>query len=68
MPVIFATDQRSEKFRVETAPFTIVIVRGGRIILSLEFFCEACPEQAFPNGRFLLFQFRRDSNISVERS
>jgi hypothetical protein len=36
------------------------------MILSLEFFGKACPEQAFPNRRFLLFQFRRNGNISVE--
>jgi hypothetical protein len=66
MPVIFAADQRSKKFRVETAALLIVIVRGGRAILSFEFFREACPEQALPNRRFLVFQFRRDGNISIE--
>ena len=33
---------------------------------SLELFREACLQQALPNGRFLLFQFSRHGNISIE--
>jgi hypothetical protein len=66
MPVIFAADQRSKEFRVETTSLPIVIVRGGRVILSLEFFPEACLQQALPNRRFLLFQSRRHGNISIK--
>jgi hypothetical protein len=65
--VVFASNERRQKLRLETTPASVVIVRGWRLVLTHELFLEPCIKQSLSNARLFFLQFRRYRDVSIER-
>lgn len=66
--VILATNQRSQKFRIEPGcPTTQAIVSGWWTTITDKLLCEAMSQKPFANILLSNRQLRRDSDVRIER-
>jgi hypothetical protein len=63
--VVFTSNERCQKFRIETTAASVVIVRDRRTIFSEELFVKSCSEQALSYARLFYLEFRRHRDVSI---